>query len=149
MPYKPFPKICKMCEQTFLAERPRNMFCSKSCGVRFNNGSHGWAHNDDEFEVLFWCMVEAKRDGCWEWRGTTLRKGYGAWVGRYDGTKYVAVHRYSYAIHFCHPEEMLVCHRCDNPLCVRPDHLFLGTNSDNRQDCVRKGRHSRVYRKAN
>jgi hypothetical protein len=54
-------------------------------------------------------------------------------------------HRASWAFHFGYPpDDQFVCHRCDNPACVRPDHLFLGSNADNMRDMVAKGRHSSV-----
>ncbi len=81
--------------------------------------------------------------GCWLWKGGTDRAGYGAykWAGKKMGA-----HRASYYIHFeTIADGMMVCHRCDNPLCVNPDHLFLGTNQDNMQDMVSKGRGEEVY----
>lgn len=53
------------------------------------------------------------------------------------------VHRYSYELHFEPPGDLHVCHKCDNPACVNPDHLFLGTDKDNRHDCINKDRHIR------
>lgn len=76
--------------------------------------------------------------GCWEWQGFIQPHGYGTfwWNGRSR-----AAHRASWEIyHGSIPEGMLVLHRCDNPPCVNPDHLFLGTNKDNSEDMVAKGR---------
>ncbi len=88
----------------------------------------------------FWKYVEPS-DGCWRWKGGVSRKGYGYFRA---GGQCRLAHRISYCI--AHgitlPElgDMHTCHRCDNPRCVRPDHLFLGRNLDNRADMVRKRR---------
>ena len=80
-----------------------------------------------------------KTDSCWEWSAAKRGKsGYGAF--KVDG-KVVDAHRISYKIHFGEvPNGLCVCHKCDNRMCVRPDHLFLGTHSDNMKDCYKKGR---------
>lgn len=91
----------------------------------------------------FWAKVHKRKgDGCWEWRAALNSAGYGVMAsapGR--GAKTVKAHRYSWQMHRGPiPKGMFVCHRCDNPKCVRPDHLFLGTSGDNHSDMVRKGR---------
>lgn len=81
--------------------------------------------------------------GCWEWTGSK-RNGYGRIIvgSRVDGTrKSECVHRLSYELNFGKiPDGMEVCHKCDNPSCINPDHLFLGTRQDNVDDRERKGR---------
>lgn len=76
----------------------------------------------------------AAKGGCWVWLGYCNRDGY----GRHGAG---LAHRYSYAaVHGGIPPKMLVLHRCDNPPCVRPSHLFLGTAADNSKDMMVKGR---------
>jgi hypothetical protein len=84
----------------------------------------------------FWPKV-AKSDGCWEWRGAKTL-GYGRInVGR----RSILAHRVSYEMaNGPIADGLVVCHRCDNPSCVRPDHLFLGTLGDNNADMFAKGR---------
>ncbi len=79
--------------------------------------------------------------GCWLWLGTTVPGGYGRI--RVDGV-FVAAHRASYASAFgLFDPASKVCHRCDTPACVNPDHLFLGTQKDNVRDMMNKGRSRR------
>jgi len=85
-----------------------------------------------------------KSPGCWKWTGATDSAGYGAMRvgGTLDGTRGMKkAHRIAWVLkHGPIPKGMCVCHKCDNPSCVRPGHLFLGTYSDNMNDMLAKGR---------
>lgn len=81
--------------------------------------------------------IVKSQSGCWEWKGA-LRSGYGAI--KLNGKVYGA-HRISYQTFIGEiPEGFQVCHKCDNKKCINPEHLFVGTNSDNMIDCLMKGR---------
>lgn len=93
--------------------------------------------------ALFWSHVQKSENGCWEWTAYRNKKGYG-YLGFGIGKKktlQVIVHRLSYTIEHGEEPKECVLHRCDNPACVRPDHLFLGTREENNLDMVAKGRH--------
>lgn len=79
-----------------------------------------------------------KTPTCWIWSGALNSRGYGSMV--YNG-KSVSAHRFAYE-HFVGPipKGMFVCHSCDLPKCVNPDHLWVGTAYENNWDCIRKGR---------
>ena len=77
----------------------------------------------------FWENVDkGNLDDCWNWIGSVSSRGY----GRFDGT---VAHRISWMIHNGYiPDDKLCLHKCDNPLCVNPNHLYIGTQSDNMYD---------------
>ena len=88
-------------------------------------------------EQRFWLKVN-KTDYCWEWVAGKIKSGYGEY---WSGEKMVYAHRFSWEISNGKiPEGLCVLHKCDNPSCVRPSHLFLGTNLDNSKDAVLKNR---------
>lgn len=92
-------------------------------------------------EIRFLGKVKKTENGCWEWMAYKERRGYGKFVAKGE----TLAHRFSYLIHKGEiPKEMLVCHSCDNPSCVNPEHLWLGTAMDNTKDCISKGRDRHV-----
>jgi hypothetical protein len=93
------------------------------------------------WEERFWGKVNKQaQNGCWEWTSALNDNGYGVMWLAPRRTAFFA-HRLSYEMHFgAFDEERFICHHCDNPKCVRPDHLFIGDAADNSHDMCQKGR---------
>lgn len=90
----------------------------------------------------FWAKVDKSAD-CWLWKSTINAQGYGQYGKKINGkTVSFKAHRVAWEITHgpISTSKLYVCHRCDNPPCVRPDHLFLGTQFDNMKDMTSKGR---------
>lgn len=98
---------------------------------------------DEKIIQRFWSKVDIKdKDSCWEWLDGKNENGYGRIT---VNGKVFNAHRLSYMIEHkleFIPESMCICHRCDNPGCVSPHHLFMGTKTDNTYDMVNKGRNN-------
>lgn len=106
---------------------PSHLFCDK--------------HHAEHFRKdRFFSRVSKEKSGCWQWIGTTNKYGYGIICVDY---KFKRAHRYSWEIHNGEiPKGLCVCHHCDNPKCVNPKHLFIGTKKDNTNDMMSKKRNN-------
>ncbi len=93
----------------------------------------------EEYKHNFWAKVE-KTSSCWIWLASKTKDGYGTY-GRSDKKKETRAHRISYIFFYgIIPKGKIICHKCDNPSCVNPTHLFIGTIKDNNTDAINKGR---------
>lgn len=92
----------------------------------------------------FWDRVDRRsKDQCWPWIGARDDRGYGRFLmGRNARPRHLFAHRFAYALahRSAIPDGMSICHTCDNPSCVNPDHLWAGTHHENVLDMIRKGR---------
>lgn len=127
---------CKLCRRERESEY-------RKAGIAIRS-SPDFTITDREFIKAFWSKVKIESfDGCWEWQGALSFHGY----GRVQSTKVLgrgslSAHRISWIITFGWIDPMLsILHRCDNRKCVKPTHLFLGTQHENVLDMVSKGRH--------
>lgn len=129
-------KICEGCSNPFRARldqirRGNGRFCSHRCYAK--------SRTYDDLVTRLWRKVDKTCD-CWIWTGYVNPDGYGQ-IG-IRGQKVSSTHRVAYALTYgLIPEGMKVLHRCDNPPCCNPEHLFLGTQADNVADMINKGRH--------
>ena len=137
------PKICLGCGKEFIADRRQ---CVKR---QLSQTTCSWACADKvrtkPLEERFWPKVaKGGPDDCWLWLAATDSNGYGR-IGDDGGSQRTeeATHA-SWKLHTgeCVPVGMFLCHTCDNPPCVNPNHLFIGTPKDNHDDMRNKKRHS-------
>jgi hypothetical protein len=136
---------CPQCGRFFahnITQNPRQRFCSRPCArLGARNGPA-----PKPIAERFWPKVQ-QGDGCWLWIGTLTVRGYGQmWAGsRRAPEPHLLAHRVMWALtHGSVPPGLDVLHHCDVRHCVRPDHLFLGTQADNARDAWRKGRMAHV-----
>lgn len=94
-----------------------------------------------EDEVRFWnkVAITANSDKCWIWKHATDKRNYGSF--RINNRTHTAT-RVAYLLHNKELPELMICHKCDNPLCCNPRHLFAATQKENIRDMIDKGRHS-------
>jgi hypothetical protein len=111
---------------------------------RGNVNDHGSRKVDDGNAIeRFHQKYQIDESGCWLWIGGTRPNSKGVLYPRHwsDDQKSIGAHRFSFElVHGAIPKSMYVCHKCDTPLCVNPDHLFIGTHHDNMNDMVMKKR---------
>lgn len=107
------------------------------------NGNKRVTVSNRSIAESFWSKVVIL-DACWKWIGQTNGVGYGKIERGNNPKKIFLAHRVSWQIHFGDiPGKLHVLHKCDNPPCCNPSHLFLGTNSDNHRDKIIKGRQAK------
>jgi HNH endonuclease len=118
------------------------------CAMHYDRWRH---HGDTSYErpplapaaERFWANVQKLDTGCWEWTAGRSSRDYGVFWPEGKAGGQVGAHRFSWKLTYGPiPNSLCVLHRCDNPPCVRPNHLFLGTKGDNSADCTAKGRHA-------
>lgn len=126
---------CPTCSnpfERFPSRIGRAKYCSKACR---NRG------REKPVEEIFWSHVDIRNDEeCWNWMASLDDHGYGQFGSKRLGGHFSS-HRLSYILtNGPIPDGLFVCHRCDNPKCINPKHLFLGTPLDNVKDMISKGR---------
>lgn len=128
---------CHTCGREFATRRKTAKYCSYAC--------HGIAQrNKLGPEIIEANSIPEPNSGCWLWTGTVSSVGYGIISVNYENW---SSHRLSYAVyHGAIPPGKWVLHRCDNYLCVNPDHLYAGTPKNNTQDAMQRGRMTRGSR---
>lgn len=128
--------VCRNCQKSFSVipfYKNKRKYCSQQCA------SQGMR---PQLKDRFFAKVKKLGD-CWEWQGSRLKTGYGRIrIGYGDSREMTLAHRVSWVLHNKKTltSYQFVMHKCDNPPCVNPDHLMVGTPKDNTQDMIKKGR---------
>lgn len=141
-------RVCAHCNRTFTlpqheANRGNGRFCSRECSVRHPKATLAerfWKKVDKNGPIPSHCPELGQ---CWVWTGAKDDNGYGhiRTAGRGSGGTVLRAHRVMWDLAGEQvPAGLFVCHKCDNPACVRKEHHFLGTAKENGLDCAVKGR---------
>jgi hypothetical protein len=152
-------KVCIQCGATFVIPyrvtrkyAATRRYCTPQCSQLASRGRTSPLAGKRKLtlEECFWPKVDKRgTDECWIWIGARETNGYGILANRSE-RGVVKAHRLSYELHFGKFDpQMEVCHHCDNPPCVNPSHLFLGTHLDNMRDRSVKQRTHRHMGSAN
>lgn len=133
------PRGLQCCVEGCLKPVRARLLCHMHYQRLYLTGSLELKKRPTDYERFCSRIVKSDDDKCWGWRGAVHPFGYGVFT---INRKNIAAHRASWQF-FCGeiPPELHVLHRCDNPPCCNPNHLFLGTAKDNIRDCVQKGRY--------
>ncbi len=147
---------CLICNKTFRWYKSKHenpgKYCSRKCQGKHTHLWHDknrfkWKNATEEEKIKHLSSIFFKRiikpsneNDCWSWKGRPHNGGYAVMVYGSDH-KQIGAHRVSWMIHKGEiPKGLFILHKCDNPICTNPEHLFLGTTKDNVQDMHKKGR---------
>jgi hypothetical protein len=134
-------KMCSICGKEFLTRGKKVTTCSRKCASTIANKTW-WANrlNSQEYiDKCLWSKInKAGEDDCWEWQGHRDLKGYGTLI--FFGKRVLAHRVICKLTHEDFDEGLLACHKCDNPPCCNPNHLYPGTYKDNSNDKHQRGR---------
>lgn len=124
--------VCPWCKREFHTKDHRRRFCSRSCASRNRQFIH-----KKSIEDRLWPRLKIADNGCWEWTGGKDKDGYGSL--RWNNEQ--RTHRIAWILTMGEiPKGKWVLHKCDNPPCCNPFHLFLGNALDNNRDMISKSR---------
>jgi hypothetical protein len=142
---------CIICNKEFKAykcdiDRGNKKFCSRSCAGKEsykNKSCFQWKTPEERF--FSYILKGNDSNSCWTWTGLKNKAGYGRLRMEYSDK---TAHRYSWELHNGKiPKGKIICHKCDNPTCVNPNHLYAGTHKDNAQDRENRNRGRHRFKK--